>query len=402
MAEAVTQTTLTFERKINVPAEAVYHAFTNTTAIREWLADGVQAQAQEGGRFYAWWNDGYYTSGEYTGLAENESVGFTWFGRGEPHQTQVTVSLAADGDATRLTLVHDGLGEGEAWEPIVTEFTRGWESGLENLISVLETGTDLRLARRPLLGIVPGDLINKENAAQYNLPPDAKGNVIGSVLEGYGSEAAGLQSGDVLHSIDGVVLENFPAYATAMAGKKAGDTVEVVYWRAGEQFAAPMTLSPRPMPEVPPDAGELSKAVEKVYAQVHDELAEILDGVSDEAAAKNPPVGGWSAKETLCHLILVERDTQMWLATLISGRGLTNFPDNIQSRIEALLAVYPALDDLRGELQRSHAETVRMLAELPAEFVARKGSYVRMGQGMLQGALHPQSHYEQIKAALGG
>ncbi len=41
-----------------------------------------------------------------------------------------------------------------------------------------------------------------------------------------------------------------------------------------------------------------------------------------------------------------------------------------------------------------------MLAGLPDEFVARKGSYVRMGQGLLQTAFHPQAHYDQIRIAL--
>ena len=64
--------TLEFSQTVKATPEQVYNAITNRNALQAWFGNFVESQPQENGRFYAWWAEGYYTSGVYTQLKENE------------------------------------------------------------------------------------------------------------------------------------------------------------------------------------------------------------------------------------------------------------------------------------------------------------------------------------------
>jgi hypothetical protein len=51
-------------------------------------------------------------------------------------------------------------------------------------------------------------------------------------------------------------------------------------------------------------------------------------------------------------------------------------------------------------LRASIDETLTYVALLPADFVARKGSYWRFGFGLIQPNFHITGHLDQIRAAL--
>lgn len=135
--------TLEFTRSIKATPAQVYHAFTNATGLREWLADTVEADARKDGRMYLWWNVGYYVSGLYGELAPEKNVAFSWRSTDRPNTMQVQVSLEARNGGTQLTLINSGIGADES----IDEYKSEWESSLENLQSVLETGIDLRISR---------------------------------------------------------------------------------------------------------------------------------------------------------------------------------------------------------------------------------------------------------------
>lgn len=392
--------TLEFKQKVNAPPADVYRAFTHQISLTEWLSDGAQVNASEGGRFYAWWNEGYYACGEFTALKENERVEFSWHGRGEPAPTTIKVSLKPDGEGTLVTLVHGGLGSGGDWDKMAEEATKGWTNGLENLASVIETGIDLRLARLPLMGIYPGPLVNEENVEKYGVPQETRGVVVDGVIEGLGAEAAGLQKGDVLVSVAGFALDQYTGFQKAFQDKKAGDPVEAEFYRGDKKHTVQMKLSQRPMPEVSPEAGELAEAVRKIIDEAGSELGQIIDGVTDEQASHHPAEGEWNAKEVTCHLILTQRDLLSWIAQLTAGGQELPFTPHTQPRFDALIAIHPTLADLYAELRRRDAEIINLLAALPEEFVNRKSSYVRMGQNLLQLSFHTQTHLTQIREAI--
>jgi hypothetical protein len=133
------------------------------------MCDGATCLARPGGHLHLWWNSGYYTSGEYVTLKEHEEIAFTWYGRNEPGPTRVQVTLAPVEDGTAVTLKHDGFGVGDAWAAAREESAAGWATGLENLQAVLETGFDLRIIHRPMMGINLGEF-NADVAARLGAP----------------------------------------------------------------------------------------------------------------------------------------------------------------------------------------------------------------------------------------
>ena len=74
--------------------------------------------------------------------------------RGEPRPTRVHVAIEPSDQGAHLRLEHSGIGQGPEWGDKVAEFDRAWRRSLENLNSVLTSGEDLRVTRRPMLGVL--------------------------------------------------------------------------------------------------------------------------------------------------------------------------------------------------------------------------------------------------------
>lgn len=392
--------TLQFKQAVNAPPSEVYRAFTNSTALREWLCHAAQVEPRKGGRIHLWWNSGYYATGEFTALVPNKKIAFTWLGRGEPGATSVQVSIAEKRGAAAVTLAHAGIGRGKAWARAIEEIGDGWQNSLANLQSILETGWDLRFTRRPMLGINVG-VFDAGVAAKLSVPVN-EGILLDGVSEEMGAHAAGLKKGDVLVNIGGKKVTNWASLTGALARHTAGDEVKVQFYRGGEKNALTVRLSPRPIDEPPATAAELAEAVRKMYADIDAQLAAAFEGVSEEEASHKPGADEWSAKDVLCHLVAGERDWHAWIGELIGSqeRWSDDWAGNIALRHVGILAAFPTVPALLEELKRHEAETVGMLAALPPEFVAHKGSYVRMAYSLLQAPEHVAGHRDQIRDAI--
>lgn len=392
--------TLSFTQFVKAPSKQVYRAFTNSTALREWLSDDASAIAKPGGRLYLWWNDGYYTSGDYMHLEPDKAVSFTWRGRNDPATTQVEITLTEQDQGTAVTLEHRGLGSDENWKTIREEIEKGWKIGLENLASALESGEDLRFIRRPMLGITLDDF-NAEIAKKLGVPV-TEGIRIDGVVDGMGAQAAGLKQDDVLISLARTAVTDWPSLTNALQGQQAGNTVEVVFYRGGEKQSVMMELSRRPLPEIPDTPDALAKVVEERYANMEKELDKFFGGISEEEASFKPAPDAWSVKEILAHLIHGERGWHTWMNDLISGfePWYDDFGGNLQGRVEATVAAYPTMAELREELRRNCDETVAFLTRLPEDFVARKGSYWRLAYNMVDEPYHFSLHLDQMRSAI--
>jgi len=98
------------------------------------------------------------------------------------------------------------LGEGAVWQNARAEIDKGWKIGLENLQSTLETGHDLRVVDRPLIGIYPEDLAPQKQK-ELGIPV-SYGVRVSEVIPGYGAEKAGIQPNDVIVAVNGQKIEN--------------------------------------------------------------------------------------------------------------------------------------------------------------------------------------------------
>jgi uncharacterized protein YndB with AHSA1/START domain len=392
--------TYTFVQDVHAPAPRVYQAFTNSSLLRQWLCDVAVINAKPGGYIYLVWNSGFYTAGEFVELNPNQRVVFTWFGRSEPGRTNVEVEIIDKGETTQVLLKHSGVGAEEEWKTVITEIQNGWTSSLVNLASVLETGEDMRFTRRPMLGIGL-NAFNEEIALHIGVPV-SQGLRIDSTLEGMGAHAAGLQSNDVIVTLDGYQTVSFADLATVLQKHRSGDQMEVQFYRGPEKRSVMMTLSGRPLPNIPATIAELAEKVRSRYADINRDMDDFLDDVSEEEASHRPAPDEWSIKEVLAHLIYDERNTQNYIGE-VAGEWESHYSEttgNQQFRIDATLAVHPTLLDLRQELKRAFQETVEHYTHLPENLPAHKSSYWRIAYAGLDSPFHYQGHLEQMQAAL--
>ena len=391
---------LSFTQAVKASPKQVYRAFTNATALREWLSDDASAMAKPGGRLYLWWNDGYYTSGEYEHVEPEKAVSFTWRGRNDPAATQVKITLSQQDQDTLVSLEHGGLGGDEDWKETREEIEKGWKISLENLASVLESGEDLRFIRRPMLGITLDDF-NTEIAKKLGVPV-TEGIRVDGVVEGMGAEAAGLKQEDVLVGLAGMEVTDWSSLTNALQGQQAGNTIEVAYYRGSEKQSVMMELSHRPLPEIPDTPENLAKAAEQKYTNMENDLDNLFAGLTEEKASFKPAPDAWSVKEILAHLIHYERSWHTWMNDLVSGfePWYDDFGGNLQGRVEATVAAYSTMAELREELRRNCDETTAFLARLPEDFQARKGSYWRLAFNMVDEPYHFNLHLDQMRSAI--
>lgn len=371
---------LTFERQIAVSPEQVFRAFTHATALRDWLANDASAQLRPGGYLYLFWNDGYSATCPIKHYLPPKELEFDWFSPQDPGQTRVQIVLTAQDQNTHLKLVHGGFGEGAAWEQNRQEKEHAWEASLENLESFLYDGIDLRLARRPRLGIWM-DFLTPEIIARLQLPV-SDGVLLAGTAPGSGAQAAGLAKDDVLVSLNSLPLKGPESFSAALKGLKAGDKPVVEYYRAGQKHSAPLELGHFPIPPLPASAAHLAAEVRQTNARVHQAIREQVADLSEAQAARRPQENEWSAREIIGHFILTERDYQSWASDMLRdnvvGDDLSYRP-NLDERIAALLQRCPTVATLLAELALAQEETAALLAALPESFTTwRKHLYRRL------------------------
>ena len=393
-------TTLTAEIVVNAPAKQAYRAFTNATSLREWLCDVATVEPHPNGRMYLWWRGDFYSSGHYLELDDGKRLKFRWFSNIDPAPTEVAVSVSDEGGATRVRLDHE-VPDDSAWAGKAESFRENWVESLENLKSVLETGIDLRIANRPMLGVIPGDF-TPEQAASLGIPV-SEGLRLDGVLDGMGAQKCGLQRNDVLVAMAGKPITNdFNSLPSAIAGKKGGDKIEVSFYRGAEKNTVTMELTKRPMAEVPFDAAKLAKKARGFYESALAELEACFKDVTDEQAMAHPLEGEWSALEVVAHLIAGERFNSILLTGMIDGYEPTTdgFGSNVHAQVQATVKANPSVALMLAELRRAVEETLAYTELIPAEFVANKGSFYRWGSNLLQPNFHLTAHSGQIKDTL--
>jgi len=388
---------LSFKKSIQAPVSEVFRAFTNATALREWLCDVATISPYENGRLYLAWNNGYFACGEYSSVKQAEEVTFTWCGKNDPARTQVIVSMVSVGGKTQLELIHSGIGSDSEWIKTKEELLRIWETGLGNLVSILETGEDLRITLRPMMGITISEF-NDEVARKLGVPV-TQGVRLDDVLDGMGAKDAGLITDDVIVAIADKEVKDWASLADALQHQQSGDRVEVGFFRGSKKMTTTMELSSRPMPEIPADQKGLAEIVSEKFREIESQLEDIFADVTESEASYKPGPEDWSVKENLAHLIHGERFTQNWIYQLLGGHEqfADDWGGNPYASVAATVAVYPTLLDLQEEYKRGMAETVSLLEHLPEDFIARKGSYWRVAYSFLEDSTHFNSHVEQIR-----
>ncbi|GAB4496547.1 MAG: hypothetical protein OHK0052_06670 [Anaerolineales bacterium] len=392
----MTKENMKFSETIQAPMEQIFECFTNSASLREWLCDEAEVSPVKGGRVYFWWRGGYSASGEFVRIKPNEKVQFSWNGRGEPGKTLVKVyfELATDG-ATIVTLKHEGLGEGKAWRAMRRAVAFGWQTGLRNLKALLETGADLRIVERPALGIIDLAPVSAEEGAART------GLRLGALVADMPLTLAGVQPDDVLTRLGGKRIRTFEDLQKAMTGKQIGDEVKATLYRADEKMRVTLTLKAFNYPQVPPTPNELAQALNAMHTRHIANLKATLKGISDEQASYKPNEQTWSIKQTLAHLVTTERDLHGWLANAMQGNETEgNFASNLDSRLNALLLVYPTVRTLLTQLEKHLTETAALAENLPDELCRNKRRYWHIAFQLMNRKFHFNDHLEQLRTLI--
>ncbi|MCA9933827.1 MAG: SRPBCC domain-containing protein [Ardenticatenaceae bacterium] len=392
------KSTMTYEVTVQAPAAAVYHAFTNQTALTQWLCNNAQVSAQVGDTLFLTWNQSnYYAVGEFTKLKENKRIAFTWRGRGEPGETAVQIKLEETDDATHITLKHKQIGKGNGWKFTRKQIDEGWSSSLANLKQVLETGLDRRIYERPFLGILIGGLVSAEEAKTLGLDIEGGVRITGTMPE-TGAAAAGLQNQDIITSLDDTPLITFPAIQSVLSQRKPGDVLATEFYRDGNKHTANLTLTKRPAPNVPDKPAELAEQLRSQYTTLAADLDDIVANASEEEAS-HPNDDQWSAKEILAHLITSERGMHMAIASNMDGNTLNGWPNNPRAWTKAYTEVY-TFAAMADAFKHALDETLAIVANLPDELVARKATYFGVAQTLFGFAGHVRNHYPEMQQAI--
>ena len=390
--------TLVFEKTILAPAADLYRAFTTPLGFQEWLVWQAAVMTYPGGPYHLVWANSYYANGEYKELVPNQKISFTWFGKGDPAPTLIEITLHQEGDKTKFKLAHQGIGIDPIWETPRKEIAHGWETSLENLVSVMETGRDLRQVNRPMLGIAGIEELDNVTAKRLGTSVKA-GLIIGTPLAGYGAVQAGLLKEDVLVELAGVPMPNYAAFYAEMQKHRAGETISAVAYRGAEKLIFSITLSSSPVPEPPMTSARLTEEIKIQTEKNYLELEKCFEKVSDAEASRNPAPGEWSAREVLAHLIQNERDLHALVQCSLSDK-IFEWSDNSPARIAATIAVYPTVAELLAELKRTEEETFVLLEYLPETFSQRKASFWGLSYTIMSFSTHTAGHIEQIQTAL--
>ncbi len=375
----------------------IFRAFTRPMGWQEWFCDIARCNPIPGGAVYFSWNSGFYAAGQYTSIDPEKELSFTWMGRGDPAPTQVQVWIIPDGNDCTLKLIHSGFGMDPLWDEARHQIDYGWKKSLENLVSTQETGADLRITNRVMMGIYPVAL-TKEFAAEHSLAVE-QGIYLQNVIEGRSAAKAGLQNDDILIELASQPVQDIPTLVRILHAHKIGEIIDIQYYRGKRKHHTKMELFPVPLPTIPNTPVELAESLRAMYAKNNSLLSEVFSEKTDADAGYHFDPNEWSAKDTLAHLIHVERTAQLIIANNLSDLDL-DYTENHPAAIQGTVSAYPGLKDLLQELMCAETETVAFISALPEHFVNRKSSFWRLAYTLITLPDHTIEHIQQIRKAL--
>ncbi|MEA3047667.1 MAG: hypothetical protein QOJ53_1999 [Sphingomonadales bacterium] len=134
--------TVTVERLLSAPPERVFDAWLDPAEAGRWLfrtPDGTlercEIDPRVGGRFRIDERRGAEIAehhGEYVEIDRPRRLAFDFWTSFSEERTQVTVTIAPDGDGSLLTLTHDGV-----WADWEEKTRQGWAMILDGLARTL-------------------------------------------------------------------------------------------------------------------------------------------------------------------------------------------------------------------------------------------------------------------------
>ena len=142
---APAQHKLVIRRKLPVPREAVYAAWTNPDSMSQWMCPGdieraeVEADVRVGGKYRVLMKgrtQDYDHTGTYTVVDPPAKLAFTWISKGTGGEsTLVTLEFLDRGKESELVLTHEQFTS----EEMMQRHLGGWTQIVEKLAAHLQS-----------------------------------------------------------------------------------------------------------------------------------------------------------------------------------------------------------------------------------------------------------------------
>lgn len=124
---------------------SVFSYLIDPTKVTAWLADQAILEPKFGGKFHYRWKNQDPVDGVVTEYIAANTLALTWKHPTDEAETQVRFKLSPQGGQTLVELEHRGFASAADLDKAV----KSWVFYLENLKSVIETQTDLRIPVKP-------------------------------------------------------------------------------------------------------------------------------------------------------------------------------------------------------------------------------------------------------------
>lgn len=109
--------------------ERVFRALADPAELGQWFNVTAEFEPRPGSPLRFTWSDGGIT-GEVVAVEPPQRFAFSW---GTERKTLVNFDLQGREGGTLLRLTETGFGEGDDWDKVYSDNTRGWDDELEHL-----------------------------------------------------------------------------------------------------------------------------------------------------------------------------------------------------------------------------------------------------------------------------
>lgn len=134
------------DRRLPISAEEAWQAWTAPERLTQWLCASANVDVRVGGAYELFWEPDRPEHNSTLGCRVLEVdrprlLRFEWRGpdqfadvmNEQPFPTRVTVRIEPDGAGARMTLEHEGWGDGDDWEAARAWHERVWAGAVDGL-----------------------------------------------------------------------------------------------------------------------------------------------------------------------------------------------------------------------------------------------------------------------------